>query len=226
MNDPLRKVSGTRNRWFKGFAAGRDVYILAGGPSLIGFDLSRLDGQIVIAVNFSVVSYPNAQYCVALDKNFIIGMAKLGRPIEKQTGTKFVLGPSASIIKAANIYPFALSKNEVSTDVRYLHGPYSSTIPAINLAIMGGASRIILLGVDHGYKGEVSHYNLSDVPRKKVDKSRLKRKEVFYQRYAGHKGIIQTNKNSAIKCFKYGEIDEILRRVSPARNSGRRKYYG
>jgi hypothetical protein len=50
----------------------KDVYVVGCGPSLRNFDWRTLDGRVVIAINGSMASYPNATYALTADSRFAV----------------------------------------------------------------------------------------------------------------------------------------------------------
>ena len=48
----------------------KECYIIGGGPSLIGFDWSKLDGKFVIAINRAYEVLPNAQIVYFTDDDY------------------------------------------------------------------------------------------------------------------------------------------------------------
>lgn len=124
----------------------REVFIVGGGPSLLGFDFSRLKGKSVIAVNHA---YGKTDHDLMLhyDANFLAESK-----FEPKTHRKPVLsGMSSGVQSAQTVFPFARSFGISTTFHKglFMHPGCSSSIqPAINAALIGGAKLIYLMGVD------------------------------------------------------------------------------
>lgn len=140
---------------------GKDVYILGSGPSLAGFDLSKLDGKIVIAVNHSIEFYPSAQYLVFGDAIFLktttcdfsnyLGI--LVTPERHKDAAKLQVMPET------RKFFFEPRRDEVYLNAKKgLFHPCSSGIMALNLALQFRASEIFLLGFDYFYDKGNTHF--------------------------------------------------------------------
>ena len=101
---------------------GGDVYIVGGGPSLKEIDLSQLDGQTVIAVNYSIFTLPNAAFFVTLDPRFF---AKV-----KDRLSEFDSHPATKIL----VHNWATDRVVVQTD-RLTVGPTSADFSGFSLII-------------------------------------------------------------------------------------------
>lgn len=134
---------------------GETVYIIGGGPSLIGFDWTRLSGKRTIAVNKSILSYPNADAMYWTDSR-VYGWNK--SEIDKFKGPKYTIRhhvtypTDVKILRKSNKFGLEDSKDAIC------HGN-NSGYAAINLAYLLGAKRIILLGYDMKNDGSRGHYH-------------------------------------------------------------------
>lgn len=123
-----------------------ECFIVAGGPSLKGFNWSLLDGKFVIAVNRSYEVLPNAQIVYFTDDDWW----KTHHPKLLKHSGKLIKGclPNKQI-KHPQVTEYVL------TGPHYLdmakgnlrHG-HNSTYAAVNLAVQLGFKKIYLLGVD------------------------------------------------------------------------------
>lgn len=134
---------------------GETVYIIGGGPSLIDFDWKRLSGKRIIAVNKSILSYPNADALYWTDSR-VYGWNKT--EIDKFKGLKYTIRhhvtyPSdVKVLRKSNKFGLECAKDAIC------HGN-NSGYAAINLAYLLGAKRIILLGYDMKNDGKRGHYH-------------------------------------------------------------------
>lgn len=139
---------------------GEKCFVIAGGPSLRGFDFERLRGRKVIAINSSVFSAPFAQYCFFGDDRW----GQENRPrLQDYKGT-VVTTSNGNLIPwacrmlncargAQNAPPLATDRSSLFMDRTSLHA-------AINLAVHFGVKRIVLLGADmRKGAGGVTHHH-------------------------------------------------------------------
>lgn len=123
---------------------GERCFIVAGGPSLRGFDFDLLRGHRVIAVNSSIWSVPFADFCFYGDSRWGFEHHKRLEGI-KATVITTASGHSASNVEhMAKIKPppgLAEKRDTLVMDRTSLHA-------AINLAVHLGAAEIVLMGAD------------------------------------------------------------------------------
>lgn len=204
-----------RNEWMKDCHKGEDVFILAGGPSLQGFDFKRLRGRTVIAVNFSIMHWPEAQYLVGLDAKFFTGLRAEGIDPYKMD-CRIIAGGSAAIRPMGNMSVVVVCNNP-SLDPRKMYGPMSSTLVALNFAIISGAKRIFLLGVDQKYSSNSSEDGKGIHFYDKFYHGQYHREEEAYTRVAkayrafvGMADIYNLNPDSGVTCFPFEKVDNVL----------------
>ena len=123
---------------------GGTAFIVAGGPSLTGFDFSRLDGRNVIAINSSVYSVPNAPFLFFGDDRW--GYDHKDR-LSSFTGEIVTTSTGAGISRARRmkkiVPPPALMDRPDALVMRR-----TSLQAAMNLAFHLGAKKLVLLGAD------------------------------------------------------------------------------
>ena len=125
--------------------SGGECFILGGGPSLRDFDISRLEGKRVIAVNnayklapwIPVLFFGDCRW-LASNSAALLHFAGL----KVTTCEQHVDKPGIKVIKRRN------SPQGLSTDPAILTWNLSSGACAINLAVHFGVKRIVLLGFD------------------------------------------------------------------------------
>lgn len=128
--------------------ADRTVYIIGGGPSLIGFDFATLNGGVKLAVNDSV--YKTASDAVfSLDQHWI-KMNLLTGKLDTYPGEIFcAVQQNYKFQKELNNLTYLRHKigHGLSGNLGAIHG-MNSGFGALNLAILKRAKRIVLLGFD------------------------------------------------------------------------------
>lgn len=131
------------------------VYIIGGGPSLIGFNWNSLIGKRTIAINKAILSYPMADVLYWTDSR-VYGWYK--QEIDKFKGLKYTTRHHVTytndikVLRKSNKFGLEESKDALC------HGN-NSGYAAINLAYHLGAKRIVLLGYDMHNDGVKSHYH-------------------------------------------------------------------
>jgi hypothetical protein len=121
---------------------GQPAFIVAGGPSLIGFDFARLEGRRVIAINTSYEKVPFADVLFFGDERWWHWRSDHAR--------KF----AGLIVHAGGIRDFRIKRMRpvvpggLALERDCLAFRNTSLSAAINLAVHFGSKRIVLLGVD------------------------------------------------------------------------------
>lgn len=136
------------------------VIIVAGGPSLIGFDFARLAGRNVIAVNRALEFVPNAQVLWWTDAKFWFrnSVKILAHPARWKATCTLNYG---SEVLPAGIHQYRFTGHKgFDAEPGHLRSGNNSTFAAMHLAAHLGANLIVLLGVDmkHGPNGE-THFH-------------------------------------------------------------------
>ena len=131
-----------------------DFYLVGGGPSLRGFDWSRLDGKNVIAVNRAFQVLPNAPYVYFSDKRF---WDWHGAQLKSYSG-RIISGAHRLRVNGVESYQFTGVAGLDLTPGKLRHGN-SSGYAAINLAVHLGARKIVLLGYDMRMVDDRAHWH-------------------------------------------------------------------
>lgn len=142
---------------------GQDAHLIGGGPSLKGFDFSRLKGRNVIGCN-------DAMHLGAEIVSYVIfgdsGWWQRNRfELERYRGKVVSVAPSLLEYNLPNIFKMRRERDGVHMGST-LGWNYSTGAAAINLAISLGATRIFLLGYDLGKQARTTHwhiYNQKDI---------------------------------------------------------------
>jgi hypothetical protein len=134
---------------------GETAFIVGGGPSLIGMDLSVLKGQRVIAINTSYQIVPFADFLLFSDYNWwdhhqtkVNGFA--GRMV---CASRSPIDPRLLMVRR-KIPPGLDQPNDC------LPIQYTTVTGAMGLAVKLGARKIVLLGIDGrlGSDGKTHHH--------------------------------------------------------------------
>jgi hypothetical protein len=143
---------------------GETAFILAGGPSLAGQGAHRLAGRRVIAVNSSYIAHPFADYLFSADRPWLY---EHRAAIEGPWRGRVVTTTSAidwdgllHLRQVAPPFPGKAGGVAISSDPRALSVRRTSLHGAINMAVLLGATRLVLLGADGGRdaKGRTHHH--------------------------------------------------------------------
>lgn len=190
---------------------GETVFLLAGGPSLIGFDVERLRGRRVVAINSSAALCPWADVLYFQDHSWFLAHRReveawAGICVTASRHTKVEIPDKVRRISLINRPGF--SKRE--RDLRFGR---SSGHTAIVLAIAMGARRIVLLGYDMRLVDGRSHFH--DDHRE--ESLKLYRDDFLiyfkgWDRDAMALGVdvVNCTPGSALTEFRTAELDDIL----------------
>lgn len=212
----------------------QDCFLLAGGPSLKGFDFKRLDGKFTIGVNkIFKIFHPNIIYC--MDRKFY---NYLHLPAERKLtedanilnewltspAIKAFLSPSTSPKKNERFFKESfieviprISNKCISFDIN--EGIYPGTnsgFGALSLAIALGFKKIYLLGYDLKINGKDTHFH-KGYPNQSIDTQQrhlnnFKRTFEFFAPKIKEAGVtvINLTPDSALTCFDKMNIEEVL----------------
>ena len=204
------------------------VYIIGGGPSLRGFDFSRLEGHDTIAVNKAIEYVESATYFVTMDYSFFqkasLSIPEINKKVKE---SYFILNTWYSYIQRVNgVYtdtrdnfqyldlhkmsaivkaPYELYDNGFSKSVNtFAHGS-NSGYSAIQLAILMGYKNIYLLGFDMNVD-EHSHFHSGY----KQSQSRFSKNIKHYKN-----NLIQSLKNltgvNIFSCSEHSKLNVLLK---------------
>lgn len=198
-----------------GMLKGQRVFVLGSGPSLRGFDLSKLDGENTIAVNHTLEHYRKAKFHLFGDPSVLGYVAEI---YKKYSGMVFASWhANLGDWEKTNDKVVVFAKNAVGPTVRIEDGLYSdfnSGMEAVNLALVMGASEIYLLGIDFcANNGEYYFYGRPKWFTNTVDQvdSLLKRRVQFWDLFSPYKDrIFNCSQISRIEVFEHRNIEEVL----------------
>jgi hypothetical protein len=191
-----------------------EVFIVAGGPSLKGFNWSRLNGKDIIAINRSYEVLPNAKYIYFADHDFF---ANHQADMLAHQG-QIITGYASNICKKQIVHPqvweYKLTgPNGLDTQTNCIRHGRNGGYAAINVAFHLGYKTIYLMGYDMGRKESDTHWH-DGHPR--IDP------ESIYDTMLGHYATIaeplknngvqvfNTNPDSRLKSFPFISIEVAL----------------
>ncbi len=207
-----------KSKWnhIQGMRKGAEVWIVGSGPSLRGFDFSRLDGKFTIALNHTVEDFPQASALLFGDKVFLkhttFDLAKYQGLIF--AGEYTADSPAMKSVKdQPNTFIFTPRKDSVSTvGKRGLFHPCSAGVFALNLALIMDSAKIYLLGYDYHYDSGDMHYYGDRYPHhRKYDEERFMRKALKFRFFEEWKErVVNCSPTSIIAEFRKVALDEVL----------------
>lgn len=157
----LRSAPGNTN-WLPGYFDGEDVFIVGGGPSLIGWNPACLADKNTIAVNHGIRFVPNLDIACFIDVEFV-GEMKRHYGIDMQQWPGKVISSQKSLLRAeGSVGIIHVTGNALDFSLSRVYGEYSSAIFAAQVARLAGARRIFLLGMDCKWSPEADHWYPSD----------------------------------------------------------------
>lgn len=202
---------------------GKRCFVIGGGPSLTGFDFSRLDNELVLGVNRSY-EFIDPTIQVSIDDRFI-GWADTGHfgpdalaKWQSLTATKCFVHYTWTGRTSKDHYFVPCNRTEgFSFDLRALGHTSNSGYTAMNIACCLRAKEVYLLGFDmkavdeNGKKKEWFHSGYS-LNRKRDPYPIFT--ELFYKHAeairAGGVHVLNCNPDSALRCFDFCNVDDIL----------------
>jgi hypothetical protein len=136
--------------------AGETAFIIGGGPSVLTQNVAALDGRKVIAINSSYTVAPFAQYVFAGDSRWLHEHKAALLKFKGQVVTcgQSVFWPGMLCLRKAT--PIGVG---ISTDPKAVVFRRTSLHGGINLAVLLGAKRIVLLGADGKANGKLTHHH-------------------------------------------------------------------
>jgi len=196
--------------------AGEPVFVVAGGPSLIGFDFERLRGKgRIIVINRAMEFIPWADILFFMDNKFY-QMCHKGETFlkwEAFAGHKVFLDLMGR--KYEDCY-HVRSLGRVGLSRSIAQGLYhgnNSGVGALNLALVLKARPIYLLGYDMCFAGNRSHFHGGYGPgaRETTVKNFVRDFERMAKfMHEERRYIINLSPRSSLKVFPFRSVDEVL----------------
>jgi len=201
------------------------AFIVAGGPSLQGFDFSLLSNKFTIVVNKSILSVPSPNYFISVDYTFL----------SKIDLFSFRASPATKVFVADLSYPFLVESDGRIVDRRFdlvydlkdydvivksrkqegmglsfkdFRSGKNSGFCALQLAVILGFTEIYLLGVDLCCVGS-THYHEGYGESKSSFNKKL---DEYYRMYV--EGIQELQEKSPstkiFSCSKVSNLNKII----------------
>lgn len=198
-----------------GMWAGRRAFVVLGGPSLDGFDWSRLDGELVIAVN-RAAEHCKPQIRFSMDGRYLDGL---------QSGQWPDVGPDVLQVWT-NSGPHVTRLPAGVTILDLVNGNHSwswslkdgigwglnSGYGAINLAAILGANPIYVLGLDMkpGPRANFHEgYGLENKPEDEWGREIAAMKDAAQFCHGRQIRVYNLNPDSAVECFAKKAWEEV-----------------
>ncbi len=173
------------------------VYIIAGGPSVKNVDLSLLKGRKIMTVNNAyslvkpdVIFFADGRWWKWHKDNIALDFP--GRIISTQKVAAHLADPR--VCRMGRDYRFTQGGPALSLDQTLLAGPDSGYM-AINLAVLMGVSRIVLIGYDMGFTEGQAHWH-EDHPIKTNESDYL---NIFAPKYPA---LIEAVKKHGVEVYR------------------------
>jgi hypothetical protein len=197
---------------------GRRVFLLGGGPSLQGFEFERLRGRgTVVAINDAIFAAPWADVAFSIDS---VWVRRRREDLARFAGeTIAAIRPGSPGLFVPRIkYLSRISSPGLSRDPSELCSGFNSGFGALGLALQRGASEIFLLGYDmngagHFHKGYEwdCRFGVKEYPTWSRLFSTLEEPAK-----ANGSAVFNCNPESAIRCFPFASIDQVLANDDPS----------
>lgn len=186
-------------------------FIIAGGPSLLGFDFSKLAGRRVIAINSSVFSYPAADVLFFGDARWWGWNADK----VKAVFSGHIFTPSnVNDPRVHNLVKRSPPPSFVVTERGEVAMQRTSLTGAMNLAVHFGCSRLVLLGADQQAAPDGRTHHHEDHPIATVegcwDRQLVELKNAADTLKDLGVEVINTSPRSRINWWPQRSIDEVL----------------
>ncbi len=205
----------------------KPAYVVGGGPSLDGFDFSRLQGRRTIAVNIAFY-YFEPTVIFSMDTrclNWILGgfyEPKYPGLLEKFKKTAAYktwlitytaqLPDPIFVVKVFKNYDAGLREFSWDLNDGLCHGN-NSGFAAFNLAVVLGADPIYLLGFDMKHKDGKSHFHAGHpIPQaeEKAKSYAAPFEKIAPELERRGRRIINLNPDSGLRCFEFQKPEEAL----------------
>lgn len=140
---------GSKKLW------GERVYLIGGGPSLIGFPFEKLCGRTVLAVNDAMLSLSWATAVFSVDRQWA---SKRQDALRQFEGEVYLAMPSDVADIPGAVYLERDYGDGLSLEWPRVRMGGTSGYGAVNLAVLKGGKQLVLLGYDYSYRQGQSHW--------------------------------------------------------------------
>lgn len=202
----------------------KEVYVVAGGPSLEGFDFSKLRGKDTIAVNMAALDVPDPTFCITADSRILrklqegffnkvsscwVVVTNPNHASMKWEGGRFVHKDSGFVYNL--LIPNMIIRNTGTEGIGFrwndFRTGYNSGFCGFQLAVLLGYDRIYLLGFDMVSKKDRGHYHKRygdrRIPDRKLDQ--------FYHNFVrAIKSIRENTDIEVISCSDVSRLNDLI----------------
>lgn len=193
---------------------GETVALIGGGPSLKGLDLEVLrDRAVVLAINDAVLHAPWAEACLTID---VVWLRRRRAVLEEFKGERIAAVPDDFPRDGWPVDTWLKRRRlaGLSSEPGVIHTGENSGFAALGLAITRGAARVALLGYDMRPQG--GHFHAGYEWRTRYGVRHYRTWVRYFPSLADEArrrkvDVVNCNPNSAIKCFRFGSLEEVLR---------------
>lgn len=202
--------------WLRGHFDGRDVFVVAAGPSLKGFDFDRLRGRAKVIINDMALfckPEPNDIHCW-LDHSVTQRLAKSMGPNFYEWPCRIVNGPGTHLRPGGKVAVVKVNKNRFSFDFERegVFEVLNTGMFGLSLALIAGAAKVYLLGHDCGGP-ELNAFDTKEV--KGFLPVAISHYETFAKHYskyakAGATNIVNLSPISTIDSLPRADVDSVL----------------
>lgn len=208
--DAIRIAQGEPLR--EGAWKGKRAFVVGGGPSLRGFDFSRLRGERIIAINRAFEYLPFAEILFSMDFRFYSDI-RMSREFQAFRGRKIWIDTKGFPYKGVEILKSGPCDGMTAHFAQGIATGGNSGHAALNLALILGADPIYLLGFDfrHADDGRTHFhggYGYADRPGKLEEY--LERLEAAAPAIvASGRSVVNLSPDSALKGFPTGRFESV-----------------
>ena len=197
----------------EGLLSGSRCFILGSGASIDDIDLSKLKNEFVIAINHSIIIYPDANALLFIDRDYVKRRQKI---IEKYQG--LIFAPFRTGIQDVTTRPgvFCFPFNHKQPQDKLSGGLYNGSLAglcALSLALIMGAAPVYLLGFDLNQSWEDTHANIdSNVPKGKYSNTKWVEKKInMFKKFIPFRDrVVNCSMDSGLWMFDKKEFKDII----------------
>ncbi len=218
--------------------SGDRVFIVGGGPSMVGFDFSMLANEDTIAINKALFDLPSANYFITMDYTFMTKSRLCGHAVDHKRMMTFSSNPAEKIfvvgfddrrfkknectvvdtftglvydLRLFNRVVWASGRGGIGLSFDDFRSSSDSGFSALQLAVILGYKEVYLLGLDFTvHKGRTHYHDWYRTNRNKYGD----RLDWFFTEYG--KAIQEINSKTSTRVFSCSSIsrmNEIVRYV-------------
>lgn len=192
---------------FRGLHEGKNVFILASGPSLSEVDFTRLRHRIVIGLNRSSLVYPGAQYHCTMDERLFDEYESVLR----QSRYLFTLEnrPFGIPMKLLGSEGFSFDLSEG------VYSGYTVSYLALQVAVYLGFKNVFFVGLDLKHRVGMTHFFGNDPVSSNHERTEFPKMMRMLQHGAdvlSGRGITvyNTSPDTSLTCFERVSLDWAL----------------